>query len=212
MRFVKLEGDAVFCYADQSTFRDGERFVELTDACLSRMSSPLALPAHGECYESFGEARGGVHDLGPVLDAMRVARREFITSEDAEAETAHCNHGPGIFLREYLDWRPFAYFTCRTTLPPRRAKIVGNQHHLETCEFVPISEHTTRIVFRVRVLDRPQRTTLRLRAARDTVEFVFTTIDQLVILIRGGRQRYATPPLPTLPPPRLGRRHASPAP
>ena len=297
MRFVKLEGDAVFCYADHSTFRDGERFIELieacyfdfsnrlvdmtrsttcpcdactaigslglkfighygsyvieheadredlagpdvilihrllknsisdadgphayaflTDACLSRMSSPLALPTHSETYDSFGETSGGVHDLGPVLDAMRVARREFITPEDADAETsvelpvplaaawqyivdpverqrwactkasndpdvvtpnaqgrvgpgatAHCNHGPGIFLREYLDWRPFAYFTCRTTLPPRWAKIVGNQHHLETCEFVPIGEHTTRIVFRVRVLDRSRRTTPRLCAFR----------------------------------------------
>lgn len=252
MRFVKFEGDAVFCYADQSTFRDGERFIELieacyfdfsnrlvdmtrsttcrcdacaaissldlkfvghyggyviereadredlagpdvilihrllknsisdddgphayaffTDACLSRVSSSLTLPADSETYESFGEARGGVHDLGPVLDAMQVARREFITSEDADFEssvelpvppaaawqyvvdpverqrwacmafskdpdevtpntqgrvgpgaTTHCNHGPGIWLREYLDWRPFAYFTCRNTLPPRFA-------------------------------------------------------------------------------------------
>ena len=33
MRFVKLEGDAVFCYADASVFRDGERFVELIEVC-----------------------------------------------------------------------------------------------------------------------------------------------------------------------------------
>ena len=52
------------------------------------MSSSLALPAHSETYESFGEARGGVHELGPVLDTMRAARREFITSEDADAETS----------------------------------------------------------------------------------------------------------------------------
>ena len=29
MRFVKLEGDAVFCHADETTFEDGERLVEL---------------------------------------------------------------------------------------------------------------------------------------------------------------------------------------
>jgi len=41
MRFVKLEGDAVFCYADQSTFRDGERFVELIEACYLDFSNRL---------------------------------------------------------------------------------------------------------------------------------------------------------------------------
>ena len=266
MRFVKLEGDAVFCYADQSTFRDGERFIELveacyfdfsnrlvdmtrsttcpcaacaaigslglkfighhgsyviereadredlagpdvilihrllknsisdgdgpqayaffTDACLSQMSSSLALPTHREVYDSFGETTGGVHDLGPVLDAMRAARREFITAEDADVEmsvelpvppavawqynvdpverqrwvctkfsknpdevtpnaqgrlgagaTAHCNHGPGTGIREYVDWRPFAYFTCRTTVPPRCG----------TCRRVPASDGNRRV-------------------------------------------------------------------
>jgi hypothetical protein len=313
-RFVKLEGDAVFCYADQSTFRDGERFIELieacyfdfsnrlvdmarsttcpchacaaidslglkfighhgsyvieheadredlagpdvilihrllknsisdddgpqgyaflTDACLSQMSSSLALPTHSETYESFGETSGGVHDLGPVLDAMRMARREFITPEDADVETsvelpvplaaawqyivdpverqrwactkfskdpdevtpnaqgrvgpgatAHCNHGPGVGIREYLDWRPFAYCTCRTTLPPRLARIVGIQRQIETYEFVPIDEHSTRIVIRVRLLDRPGRTTLRLRAFRHACAALFRSWNAALLSI-----------------------------
>ncbi len=33
MRFVKLEGDAVFCYAEADAFQDGERFLELVEAC-----------------------------------------------------------------------------------------------------------------------------------------------------------------------------------
>ncbi len=33
MKFVKLEGDAVFCYADVAAFADGERFVELIEVC-----------------------------------------------------------------------------------------------------------------------------------------------------------------------------------
>ena len=33
MKFVKLEGDAVFCYAAASAFKDGERFVELIEVC-----------------------------------------------------------------------------------------------------------------------------------------------------------------------------------
>ena len=33
LRFVKLEGDAVFCYADSFTFDDGERLMELLEVC-----------------------------------------------------------------------------------------------------------------------------------------------------------------------------------
>lgn len=33
MRFVKLEGDAVFCYADTDAFKKGERFLELVEVC-----------------------------------------------------------------------------------------------------------------------------------------------------------------------------------
>ena len=168
MRFVKLEGDAVFCYADGTTFRDGERLVEMveacyfdfsnrlldmargttcrcnacasigslglkfiahygsfvierddgredlagpaiilahrllkntisegggpqayalfTDACLQHLPPSLALPAHIEAYESFGETKGGVHDLAPVLIAMREQRRVYIGAEDADVE------------------------------------------------------------------------------------------------------------------------------
>lgn len=33
MRFVKLEGDAVFCYADETSFEEGERLIELIETC-----------------------------------------------------------------------------------------------------------------------------------------------------------------------------------
>jgi uncharacterized protein YndB with AHSA1/START domain len=41
LRFVKLEGDAVFCYADVSTFADGERLVEVLEACYFDFSNLL---------------------------------------------------------------------------------------------------------------------------------------------------------------------------
>ena len=41
MRFIKLEGDAVFCYADDATFREGERLVELIEACYFDFSNRL---------------------------------------------------------------------------------------------------------------------------------------------------------------------------
>src|SRR6266516_4828325 len=168
MRFVKREGDAVFCYANAETFRDGERLVELIEACYfdlsnrlldmarattcrckacaaidslglkfiahcgsyvverehgredlagadvilahrllknsisdgggpqayafftaaceEKMPASFILPRHSESYESFRETEGGVHDLGPVLTAMREERRLCLTSEDADVE------------------------------------------------------------------------------------------------------------------------------
>ncbi len=41
LRFVKLEGDAVFCYADGSTFTDGERLLELLEVCYCDFSNRL---------------------------------------------------------------------------------------------------------------------------------------------------------------------------
>ncbi|GAS88174.1 DUF2652 domain-containing protein [Mycolicibacterium brisbanense] len=41
MRFVQAEGDAVFCYADDSTFGDGERLVELIEVCYYEFSNRL---------------------------------------------------------------------------------------------------------------------------------------------------------------------------
>ena len=41
MRFVKREGDAVFCFADAATFREGERLVELIEACYFDFSNRL---------------------------------------------------------------------------------------------------------------------------------------------------------------------------
>lgn len=41
MKFVQLEGDAVFCYADSAVFRDGERFIELIEVCYFDYSNRL---------------------------------------------------------------------------------------------------------------------------------------------------------------------------
>ena len=41
MTFVKLEGDAVFCYADAGVFGDGERLIELIEVCYFDFSNRL---------------------------------------------------------------------------------------------------------------------------------------------------------------------------
>lgn len=284
MKFVKLEGDAVFCYANAAAFRDGERFVELievcyfdfanrlqdmtrattcrcdackaiptlglkfvahfgsfmveeddgredlagpdvilvhrflkntisddggpnayaffTEACQQRLPSGFALPQHLESYESFGEITGGVHDLQPVLEQMRDARRVYINAEDADFavrfETAfppevvwqyfvdpekrlrwqpgqtavtnqpnaagrsgvgassHCVHGDGEAdgLREYLDWRPFQYFTNRwTPLPNGWTDFPPGT---ETYEFTRLANGGTGMSLRIRLDDRTE--------------------------------------------------------
>ena len=281
LRFVKLEGDAVFCYADETAFPDGERLAELleacyfefsnlllnmvrtttcqcaacatmstldlkfiahfgtyvvqasggvddlagpdvilahrllkngisealgvqayvyfTDACLQRMPAAFELPRHAEIYESFGETGGGMHDLVPVLQEMRNARRVFIGAgegdleasfdvpyppavvwryivdpverlrwacvifdEKADVQTAnargrlgsgassHCNHGATTGRREYVDWRPFSYYTCRLTASPRLG-LVPTRAGLETVELVPLDGGGTRVEIRQRV-------------------------------------------------------------
>jgi hypothetical protein len=41
MRFVQFEGDAVFCHADEASFADGERLVELIECCYFDFSNRL---------------------------------------------------------------------------------------------------------------------------------------------------------------------------
>ena len=41
MRFVKLEGDAVFCFASGDAFPDGEQLIELVESCYFDFSSRL---------------------------------------------------------------------------------------------------------------------------------------------------------------------------
>ncbi|HEY5625331.1 MAG TPA: DUF2652 domain-containing protein [Dehalococcoidia bacterium] len=284
MRFVKLEGDAVFCYAEAGTFADGERFAELievcyfdfsnrlqdmtrgttcrcdacaaipslglkfvthfgtfmierddgredlagpdvilvhrllkntisddggpkayaffTEACLQRLPASFALPEHSAEYDSFGEITGGVHDLEPVAEEMRDARREYIDPGSADVDanmelpfppsvvwqyfvepgkrlrwqtmqtaitnrpnergrqgtgsTSHCEHGDaGDGLREYLDWQPYRYFTCRFT--PLEG-YGGAPLMLETTEFAPLEDGGTRVSYRIRAEDRGEAT------------------------------------------------------
>jgi hypothetical protein len=299
MRFVKLEGDAVFCYADTETFREGERLVELIEACYFEFSNRLLdmtrattcrcgacaaigslglkfvshygsyvverddrredlagpdvilahrllkntisndhgpqayaffteqcqqhlppsfeLPSHVEMYESFGETKGGVHNLEPVLSTMWEDRRVYISAADADFETpidvpvppavawqyvvdpierqrwacrrfnedpdhverntegrlgpgatSHCSHAPGHLMsfREFVDWRPFAYFTSRVT-----ASVAGGlpRSLIETVEFVPVGDLRTRIIIRYRATNRSHMSLLVGRVTQPLV-------------------------------------------
>jgi hypothetical protein len=299
LHFVKVEGDAVFCYADGAVFPDGERFIELievcyfgfsnrlldmarnttcpcsacaaigsldlkfvchygtfvidaeaggvdlagsdvilvhrllkntvsesagvkayallTGACLQHLPETLDLPRHEEHYESFGVTTCGVHDLKPVIAAMQDARRNYIGSEDADlvlsvevpippvaawkywvdpierqrwacrqfskkpdrvtrnahgrvgaGAAMHCNHGPRTWRWEFVDWRPFAYFTCDTTAP-RLGRYLGPRPEVDTVEYVPTPDGGTQIVHRIRLKNRGRLSLFTYRIQRQGI-------------------------------------------
>src|SRR5262249_55215570 len=75
---------------------------------------------------------------------------------------SHCAHGLGPdALREYLDWRPYTYFTCRfTPVRPTPLFIAG----VETTEFVPTDDRTTIVRLRFRADDRGRLARARVRS------------------------------------------------
>lgn len=283
MYFVKVEGDAVFSYADRSAFRDGERLLELievcyfdfsnrllnmarnttcpcsacatissldlkfvchygnfvieseagrddlagpdvilvhrllknsvsvrtgieayalfTEACLSHLPSSVQLPRHEESYESFGLTAGGVHDLKQAAAAMQDTHRQYIGDEDADlvlsvdvpvppavawrywvdpverqrwqcrhfsdepdrvtlnargrvgqGAAMHCNHGPGTWRWEFVDWRPFTTFTCEVS-GSRIGLYLGLRDEFDTFEFEP-TLGGTHVVHRIRLKNR----------------------------------------------------------
>ncbi len=70
--------------------------------------------------------------------------------------SSHCAHGiMGDILREYIDWRPFRYFTNRMT--PIGKQLAGRimlQPWVETTEFIPLDDGVTAIRFRIRIQSR----------------------------------------------------------
>jgi hypothetical protein len=71
------------------TERTGCRAYALfTGACLERLPESFrrTLPEHRDVYESFGEVRGAVHDVQPIVKEMREARREYIGPDTADLQ------------------------------------------------------------------------------------------------------------------------------
>jgi len=56
-------------------------------------------------------------------------------------------------FREFVDWRPFSYFTARMKTPAAGALVMARPV-IETIEFAPLGDQGTRIVIRYREIDR----------------------------------------------------------
>jgi uncharacterized protein YndB with AHSA1/START domain len=86
--------------------------------------------------------------------------------------SSHCAHGVGgDVLREYLDWRPFSYFTNRFT-PLGRGPLFFPG--VETIEFIPTDAGTTMVHYRFRLQDRGRLTRLRYRIVRPLTRTVLS--------------------------------------
>ncbi len=71
--------------------------------------------------------------------------------------SSHCAHSVGgDALREYLDWRPYDYFTCRLT--PLPAELVTVCPWIETNSFTRVGENRTEFRWTVRCIDRSVET------------------------------------------------------
>ena len=71
--------------------------------------------------------------------------------------SSHCAHSVGgDALREYLDWRPYDYFTCRLT--PLPAELVITCPWIETNSFTRVGENGTEFRWTVRCIDRSVET------------------------------------------------------
>jgi hypothetical protein len=120
MRFVKLEGDAVFCYAEGEAFQNGERFVELVEVCYVDFANRLLDMARGTTCRC--DACAAIPSLG--LKFVAHYGNFMIEREDGREDLA----GPDVILAHRLlknsiseagGPSAYAFFTeaCQRRLP-----------------------------------------------------------------------------------------------
>lgn len=121
LRFVKLEGDAVFCYADASTFADGERLVEVLEVCYFEFSNRLFNIVRATTCRCAACASIDSLDLKFIAHYGTFVVQRGDASEDLA--------GPDVILvhrllknsiTEQMGIGPYAFFTdaCLQHLPP----------------------------------------------------------------------------------------------
>ena len=74
MRFVKFEGDAVFCFAGEDAFPDGEQLVELVESCY--FDFPHRVQMDGSLHPSISRDAGRIRELRRS-GSREVERTEF---------------------------------------------------------------------------------------------------------------------------------------
>ena len=105
------------------------------------------------CWQYFVEPGKRLRHIGAIERGI-----EFTPNREGRVATgasSHCSHGVGgDGLREYLDWRPYEYFTCHLS----RVEAEGVEHTfvegLETYEFIDLGDGRTEHRWLLRADDR----------------------------------------------------------
>ena len=122
LRFVKLEGDAVFCYADARTLHEGESLVELLEVCYFEFSNLLFNMERATTCRCAACASIGSLDLKFVAHYGSFVAQRGAGGEDVA--------GPDVILvhrllkntiTERTGIGAYVFFTgaCMKRLPPR---------------------------------------------------------------------------------------------
>ena len=132
--------------------REAER-VRITDDDADFISRYVVDAPPAVCWQYYVDPAKRLRHVGAVETAVEF--RPNAEGRIATGATSHCAHGDGVDgLREYLDWRPYEYFTCR--LSPVEAE--GIEPHfvgaVETYEFNELGDGRTEHRWLIRCSDR----------------------------------------------------------
>ena len=133
--------------------RDAER-VRVTEEDADFMTSFVVDAPPAVCWQYFSEPGKRGRHIGEVETGVEF--RPNPEGRISAGASSHCAHGAGgDGLREYLDWRPYEYFTCRLTpIEADGADWYGFVESIETYEFLPLDDGRTEHRWLLRAVDR----------------------------------------------------------
>jgi hypothetical protein len=122
LRFVKLEGDAVLCYADSSMIKEGERLVELIEVCYFEFSNLLFNMVRATTCRCAACASIGSLDLKFIAHyGTFVVQRDGTTEDVVGPDVILAHRLLKNSITEQTGVRAYAFFTdaCAQQLPAR---------------------------------------------------------------------------------------------
>lgn len=132
LRFVKLEGDAIFCYADGSTFADGERLIELLEVCYFDFSNLLFNMVRATTCRCAACASIDSLDLKFIAHyGTFVIQRGDATEDLAGPDVILVHRLLKNAITEQMGYRAYVFFTdaCLQHLPPSFALLKHSETH-----------------------------------------------------------------------------------
>ena len=132
--------------------REAER-VRITDEDADWISSYVVDAPPAVCWQYFVDPGKRLRHMGAVETG--IAFHANAEGRLATGASSHCAHGEGgDALREYLDWRPYEYFTCRTSPVETKGAEPVTVEMFETYEFNALEGGRTEHRWLTRSIDR----------------------------------------------------------